>query len=148
MASSWNKQFGKGAVIQSTDGATYNQIEEIENPKIAEHHEAVEPNVPSLAEQLAARRAEEEEEYRQSHRNLPPKALDEEEAFFLEAIQREEQIKEDLKRKQQQKDVDSFNVFCPLIHPLIFLVISMCSKCSGNRSTESISSRERTLKIA
>ena len=68
------------------------------------------PTVPSLAEQLAARRAEEEEEYRMNHRNLPPKALDEEEAFFLEAIKREDRIREDLKRKQHQKDIDSFTV--------------------------------------
>lgn len=103
---SWRDQFGTGAILESTDGATYN-VKEIEDPK-AKQEEEIQLNVPSLAEQLTARKAEEEEEYRQMHRNLPPKALDEEEAFFLEAIQREEQIKEDLKRKQEQKDIDSF----------------------------------------
>ena len=104
---SWKDQFGTGAILESTDGATYNEIKEIQDPK-AQNYEDTVSNIPSLAEQLAARKAEEDEEYRQMHRNLPPKALDEEEAFFLEAIQREEQIKEDLKRKQEQKDVDSF----------------------------------------
>ena len=109
--SSWSDQFASGAILESTDGATYNQIKEIVDPNASNtnYEENAASNVPSLAEQLAARKAEEEEEYRQNHRNLPPKALDEEEVFFLEAIQREEQIKEDLKRKQEQKDVDSFN---------------------------------------
>eukprot|EP01083_Nonionella_stella_P108499 315690_1 len=109
MSSSWNDQFGVGATLESTDGATYNVLKPVVDPKAPKYEEPSNLNVPSLAEQLAVRKAEEEEEYRQRHRNLPPKALDEEEVFFLEAIQREEQIKQDLKHKQEQKDIDSFN---------------------------------------
>eukprot|EP00483_Globobulimina_turgida_P010249 UN10268 len=109
MTSNWNEQFGAGAILESTDGATYNQIKSIIDPKAPKENEIIPLNIPSLAEQLAARKAEEDEEYREMHRNQPPKALDEEEAFFLEAIQKDEQIKEDLKRQQQQKDIESFN---------------------------------------
>merc|ERR1719410_1884604 len=101
MTSSWAEQFGKGGVLETTDNVTYNEIKEIIDPKAPTDDDRIQTNIPSLAEQLAARKAEEEEEYRQRHRNMPPKALDEDEAFFLEAIQREDQIKEDLKRKQE-----------------------------------------------
>jgi len=97
--------------LESTDGATYNQLKEIDNPSLMPNEDELseQHNVPSLAEQLAARKAEEEEEFRQRHRNLPPKPLDEEEVFFLEALEKEDQIKQDLKQKQEQEDIDSFN---------------------------------------
>eukprot|EP01084_Bolivina_argentea_P184847 318809_1 len=107
--SSWINQFGAGAILESTDGATYNEIKPIIDPQAPKEEEVIQFNTPTLAEQLAARKAEEDEEYRELHRNKPPKPLDEDEASFLEAIANEEQIKEDLRRKQEQKDIQSFN---------------------------------------
>ena len=49
---------------------------------------------------------------RQQHRNLPPKALDEEEAFFLEALEREEQS------KQMSKDRICTTIKLLLLHEL------------------------------
>ena len=31
--SSWTDQFGAGAILESTDGATYNEIKELHDPK-------------------------------------------------------------------------------------------------------------------
>ncbi len=52
MSSKWNEQFGAGAILESTDGATYNEIKPIIDPKAPKENEIIPLNVPSLAGML------------------------------------------------------------------------------------------------
>ena len=97
------------AILESTDGAQYNQIKEIKGGN-GDNLENGSNNsyIPSLAEQLQHQKDIEDSRLEELHRNRPPKSLDEDEYEFYQSLDRESELREQLRREQIESDVSDF----------------------------------------
>lgn len=108
--------FYEGATLESVgDTAVHNKLKvtkEVEESNINYNSTG-----PSLAEVLQQRRELEEEEEREKHRHMPPKAIDDEEYAFLQAIDTQEQLRIEFLHQQSTEDSNAFNV--QYIHDIV-----------------------------
>ena len=108
MSNFFEDKFGKGAVLQSSDGAKYDIIEEVDN-NLSNDTKPIQSNIPSLAEQLRMNKEMEEMEQNELTKQNGLKRLDLDEIQFLNDIKEQELLEKELKMKQELNDINQFN---------------------------------------
>lgn len=106
-------RFVKTAVLSSTDGIDFSnevsvESEETRMARLAAERAAQKP----LFEQLAEQKQKKQDEYDANTKLLfaPPKALDEEDASFLNTMEDSRQEQERLRKEEEMRQLDVFRI--------------------------------------